>query len=96
MYQQHEHDTYKDIGKGPPLKCCKKIRAHLVFDVNHDEINRESTFADGNLTYVSLSSLCSGVASLRGIILALFLAEFNGLESWVNDIVNSCLESFTK
>ena len=34
--QQHEYDTYKNIGKSPPPKGHKKIRAHFVFYVKHD------------------------------------------------------------
>lgn len=43
-----------------------------------------------------ISSACSGVVSLRGIRLVLFLAELNGLDSWGTDVGNACLEAFTK
>ena len=36
---------------------------------------------NGHLTDVPLSSMRSGVASLRGVRLVLFLAELNGLQS---------------
>ena len=52
--------------------------------------------ADRHLTDVPLSSVYSGVVSLRGIRLVLFLAELNGLESWITDIVNTYLEAFSK
>ena len=52
--------------------------------------------ADGNLTEVPLSSVCSEVVSLRGIQLVLFLAGLNGLESWVTDLGNAFLEANTK
>ena len=38
----------------------------------------------------------SGVASFRGIRLALFLAKLNGLESWGANIGHARLEAFTK
>ena len=43
-----------------------------------------------------ISSIYSGVVSLRGIRLVLFLAELNGLDSWSTDIGNAYLEAFTK
>ena len=48
------------------------------------------------LTDVPLYSVCSGVVSLRGIMLVLILAELNRLESWGDDIGNAFLEPFTK
>ena len=52
--------------------------------------------ADVNQTNFPLSSVHPGVVSLRGIHIVLFLAEFNGLESWGADIGNICLETSTK
>ena len=51
---------------------------------------------DGDLTDVPLSSVYSGVVSLRGIKLVLFIAELNGLESWGTEICNAYIEVFTK
>ena len=64
-------------GKPPPEH--KRTRAHFAFDVKHDDRHKARLAADGNLTEVLLSSVYSGVASLRGIRLVLFLAELNGL-----------------
>ena len=69
---------------------------HFVFDVKHDGRHKARLVADGNLTEVPLTSVYSGVASLRGIRLVLFLAELNGLESWNTDIRNAYLEALTK
>ena len=42
-----------------------------------------------------LDSVCSGVVTLRGLRMMLFLAELNGLETWAADIGNACLEACT-
>ena len=94
--QQHDHDTYKDMGKGSSPEGYKQIRVHFVFNAKHDGRHKARLVSDGHLTDVLLSSVYSGVVSLRGIRLVLFLAELNGLESWSTDIGNACLEAFTK
>jgi len=43
-----------------------------------------------------LESVYSGVVSLRGLRLVLFLAELNHLETWATDIGNAYLEAETK
>ena len=91
---QHEYDTCKDIGKGPPFKVHKKIRTNFVFDEKDDGMHKARLVADVHLTDVPLSSLHSGVAS--GIRLVLFQAKLNGLESWGTYIRNTFLESFKK
>ena len=73
--QQHKHSTYKDLGKDvKPLPDYKRLRVHFVFDVKHDGRHKARLVADGNLTEVPLSSIYSGVVSLRGIRLVLFIA----------------------
>ena len=52
--------------------------------------------ADGHLTYVPLFIVYSGVFSLRGIRLVVFVSELNQLDSWGADVGNACLEAFTK
>ena len=59
--------------------------------MKHDGRHKARLIADGHLNGVPLSSVCSGVVSLRVIILALFLAELNGLKSWGTGIVNAHL-----
>ena len=84
------------MGKGQVPKYHKKIRAHLVFVVNHDGRHKARLVASGHLTTVLLSSVYSGVVSVSEIRLVLFLAELNDLESWVTYIRNAYLEAFTK
>ena len=79
--QQYHHDTYKDVGTVQAPKDHKKIHVHFVFDVKYDSRHKARLVADGNLNDVPLSSVYSGVVSLKGIRLVLFIAELNGLES---------------
>jgi hypothetical protein len=52
--------------------------------------------ADGHLTEIPLKSIYSGVISLQGLRMLIFLAELNGLETWATDISNAYLEAETK
>jgi hypothetical protein len=47
-------------------------------------------------TDLPLESVYSGVVTLRGLRLVVFLAELNGLELWTTDIGNAYLEAETK
>jgi Reverse transcriptase (RNA-dependent DNA polymerase) len=51
--------------------------------------------ADGHLTDVPKESVYSGVVSLHGIRLVLFLCKLNGMDLWATDISNTYLEAFT-
>ena len=94
--QQHQCDTCKDVGTGQAPEGCKRIRVHFAFDVKHNGRHKARLVANGHLTDVPLSSVYSGVVSLRGIRLVLFLAKLSGLESWGKDIGNAYLEARTK
>ena len=52
--------------------------------------------ADGHLTDIQLESVYSGVVSLRGLRIVLFLAELNGLDTCATEIGNAYLEAHTK
>ena len=99
MEQIDEYETFKDHGlakeKKPP-DGYKKIRVHLVFDIKHDGRHKARLVADGHLTDVPLESVYSGVVSLRGLRVLIFLAELNDMEVWSTDIGNAYLESFTR
>jgi hypothetical protein len=45
---------------------------------------------------VPIASVYSGVVSLRGLHIIIFLAELNGLELWSADIGNAYLEARTQ
>ena len=96
--QIKEYDTFIDKGhhtKIAPPNGYKKLRVHLVFDVKHDCRHKARLVADGHLTEIPLNSVYSGVVSIRGFRLVLFLAELNKLEVWCTDIGNAYLEAFT-
>ena len=94
---QDEYKTFEDWGyKAEPPKGYKKIRVHLVFDVKHDGRHKAWLVADGHLTDIPLESVYSGVVSLQGLRLVLFLAKLNQLETWATDIGNAYLEAETK
>ena len=95
--QIDSYQAFQDLGKDAPAPTgYKKIRVHLVFDVKHDGRHKARLVADGHLTDTPLESVYSGVVSLRGIRLMLFLAELNKLETWATDIGNAYLEAKTK
>ena len=98
LSQIDEYSTFIDLGhqtKSSPPAGYKKIRVHLIFDVKHDGRHRARLVADGHLTDVPLDSVYSGVVSLRGFCLVVFLAELNQLELWATDIGSAYLEAVT-
>ena len=52
--------------------------------------------AAGHITEVPVESVYSGVISLQGIMLMIFLAELNQMEAWGTDISSAYLKAFTK
>ena len=81
--QFHDHG-HRD--RNQPPAGYKKIRVHLVYAVKHDGRHKARLVADGHLTDVPNESVYSGVVSLRGLRLVVFLGELNGLEIWAADI----------
>jgi hypothetical protein len=73
----------------------KKIRVHLIYDFKHDGRHKARLVEDHHLADIPLESLYSGVFSLRGSRIVLFLAELNHLEIWATDIDNEYLKAFT-
>ena len=85
---------FKDYGlNAVPPPDHKKIRVHLVFDVKHDGRHKARLVADGHLTDIPVDSVYSGIVSLRGLRLIIFLAELNSLKLWSTDIGNAYLEA---
>jgi hypothetical protein len=68
----------------------------MVYDVNHDGCHNIQLVAGGNLTDPNAESLYSGVVSLRGILLIIFLSQLNEFELWVTNVGNAYLEATTK
>ena len=97
LAQLHEYKTFRDMGRGATIpNRYKKIRTHLIFTVKHDGRHKARMVADGHLTDIPLDIVYSGVVSLRGLRLVVFLAELNGIETYTTDIGNAYLESHTK
>ena len=97
MDQLKEYKVFKDLGRGTPIpRDFQKIRVHLVYACKHDGRRKARLVADGHLTQVPVDSVYSGVVSIRGLKLMVFLAELNGLELWATDIGNAYLEAYTK
>jgi Reverse transcriptase (RNA-dependent DNA polymerase) len=90
--------TFKDLGSQALAAPhgYKKIRAHLVYDVKHDGRHKARMVADGHLKTVPVDSVYSGLVSLHGIRMLVFLAELNGLQTWSTDIGNVYLEAEMK
>jgi hypothetical protein len=96
--QIDEYITFIDKGhhtKVNPPSGFKKIRVHLVFDVKHDGRHKTRLVADEHFTDIPLDSIYSGVVSLWGFWLVLFLSELNDLQLWATDIGNAYLEAYT-
>ena len=67
----------------------------MVYAVKHVE-RYKSRIVAGHLTGTPMESVYSGVVSLRGVRIAIFLAELNGLEIWQTDIGNAILRQLRK
>jgi hypothetical protein len=97
MRQLLEYNTF--INKGincTPTSGYKKIWCHMVYDVKHDGRHKARLVAGGHLTDPNIECVFSGVVSLCGIRLVVFLAELNGLELWGADVGNAYLEAKTR
>jgi hypothetical protein len=95
--QMDEYDTFTNLGRGgkAPTKEYKKIHVHLIYDIKHNGRHKARYVADGHLTDAPIDSVYSGVVSLRGLHMLIFLAELNQLETWAMDIGNAYLEAKT-
>ena len=81
LTQLDEYKTFTDRSKdGTPPVGYKKINAHFVYDVKHNGRHKARYVADGHKTDIPLESVYSGVVTLRGLRLVVFLEELNGLE----------------
>ena len=90
------YKVFKDMNKGYVMSDnFKKIQVRLVFNVKHDGRHQARLVAGGHLTDEPDDSTYSGVVSLCGFRLLVFLAELNGLETWATDIASAYLEAYT-
>ena len=97
--QLKEYDVFDDRGHKTttsPPDGYKKITAHFIYAVKHDGRYKSGVVAGGHLTETPAESIYSGVVSLRGVRLVVFLAELNDLAVWQTDIGNAYLDAYTK
>ena len=96
MEVMDDYKVFKDHGTGDkPPEGYKKIKVRMIYDVKHDGRHKARLVAGGHLTDIPLDSVYSGVVSLRGLRLLVFLAELNNLELWGTDITSAYLEAYT-
>ena len=90
------YNVFDDKGlNATPPEGYKKIRVHFIYDVKYDGRHRARLVADGHLTDLPTESVYSGVVSLRGLRMFLFISELNGLIVWATDVGSAYLEAFT-
>ena len=90
MKQVNMFEVFKDHGLNAPVpKGHRNIRVHLIFDIKHDGQHQATPVADGHLTNIPVDSVYSGVVSLRGFRILLFLAELNGLRPWSTNVAST-------
>ena len=97
--QLSSYNVFKDLGHKSTVAAPathKKISLHFVYAVKHDGRYKSRVVAGGHLTDTPLESVYSGVVSLRGVRLVVFLGELNGLKIWQTDVGNAYLEAETK
>jgi hypothetical protein len=97
MGQLLEYTTwiYNGIGGIVPSGY-KKILCHMIYNVKHDGHHKGHLVAGGHLTEPNTESVYSGVVSLCGIRLIVFIAALNQLELWGAHVGNAYIEALTK
>ena len=96
--QLDEYEAFIDYGhksSNTPPPGYERITLHLVYAVKHDGRHKSRIVAGGHLTGTPTESAYSGVVSLRGVRIVVFLAELNNLKIWQTDIGNAYLEAKT-
>ena len=63
--------------------------------MKHDGRYKSQVVAGGHLTETPAKSVYSGVVSLQGIRITVFLADLNNLEVWQTDVGNAYLKALT-
>ena len=78
MKQLDEYNIFNDLGKNwiHPYGH-NKTKVHLISDIKHDTRHKARLIANGNLTEVLIDSVYSGVVSVRGLCMIIFLAKLN-------------------
>ena len=97
LKQIFDYDTFIDKGKGFIMpNDYTRINVHFVYAVKHDGRHKARLVAGGHLTKIPEDSVYSGVVSLKGIRIVIFLGRLNNLDIYCTDIGNAYLEAQTK
>ena len=104
MAQIKEYGVFNDCGKAKwkgktttnAPSGYQNIRVLFIFVVKHCGKFKVRLVADGPLTKEPMESVYSGVASLGGLRLVIFLGELNKLLLWGGDVGNAYLEALTR
>ena len=88
------------INKGKFAGCripkgLRLIRVHTIFDVKIDGRHKSRAVTDGHLTATPSKSVYSGVVSLQGLQMCIFIGELDCMVPWATDIGNTYLEAVT-
>ena len=93
-----EYKVFIDLGEYDPENIppgFKQIRCHMIFDIKYDGRHKARMVAGGHQADIPIDSVYSGVVSLRGFRMCVFLAELNGMQTYTTDITSACLELYT-
>ena len=97
LEQIQEYNTFIDMGKGILMPSdFTKIRVHFVYAIKHDGRYKTRLVAGGHLTKPPNKSIYSGVVSLKGIRIVIFLGELNKMPIYSTHIGNAYLEADTQ
>ena len=81
--QLKEYKVFTDKGKFADYRIPRGyqlIRVHTIFDVKVDGRHKAQVVANGHLTATPTESVYSGVVSLRGLRMCLFIGELDSME----------------
>ena len=93
-----DYTTFEDLGHCDdtiPPRDHQRIRLMWTFAVKPDGRFKARLCARGDMTDEPIDSVYSGVVSIRGLRLVMFLSELNGLECWAADVTQAYLTSYT-
>ena len=94
LQQIFDYDTFIDKGKDYKMPMdYTKINVHFVYAVKYDGRHKAQLVVGGHMTKIPNKSIYSGVVSLKGIRVVIFLGKLNNLKIFSTDIGNAYLEA---
>jgi len=67
----------------------------MIYVIKHDGRHKARLVAGGHLTDIPIDSVYSGVVTIQGLHMVIFLAELNRLKTYGTDIGNAYPEART-